>query len=218
MNHSDDVARVGANDADPWMLTASGCKLYFLHPDPLALNLADVAHHCGNLCRFTGAMSQFYSVAQHNVMVGQLVKQALDDEGVDRESPEYWDQILAALLHDAEEAYTNDLSSPLKVAIRGKYKWIATAIRRLLFEKYGVDWAYYNKTVKDADNIAILIERYYFMPKHQDWPGASIHEMRKYPKPPFMDPITASKNYADTMRYAIMMRNQFRAETQPEAV
>lgn len=204
-------ARIGADPANPWMLTASGLKLYFLDPKPEAINLLDVSHHLGNLCRFTGAMHQFYSIAQHSVLVAQLVKVALDDEGVDRDSVEYWDQILAALFHDGEEAYVNDLSSPLKMAIRGKYEWIATAIRRILFENYGVDWQYYNKTVKDADNIAILIERFHFMPQHSDWPG-DPDLANQYDKPAFMDPRQATKLFEDTCRYALLMRKACRVE------
>jgi hypothetical protein len=209
----DDVARIGANDANPWILTATGAKLYFLEPEFSALHLADIAAHCGNLCRFTGAVSQFYSVAQHNVFVGQIVKKLLDDEGVDR-TVEYWDQILAALLHDSEEAYMNDLSSPLKAAIRGKYKWIATGIRRKIFEKYGIDWGYYNATVKEADNIAILVERFYFMPEHPDWPGTPAEDMN-YRRPEYQPPEKAAQVYADTLRYALLQRDALRTETPP---
>ena len=207
-SHEDKVARVGALDNDPWMLTATGLKVFFLHPEADTLNLGDVAQHCGSICRFTGAVSQFYSVAQHSVMVGKLIKSALDDEGVDRESSEYWNQILAGLMHDAEEAYVNDLSSPLKVAVGGKYNWIATGIRRKLFERYKVPWAYYNKTVKDADNIAILIERFHFMPAHPDWPGWTAPEAAVYDKPPFEDPKVATHNFKMALTYALEMRNQ----------
>jgi hypothetical protein len=211
MRHDDEVARVGTLDDNPWIITASGSKLFFLDPATHAINLGDIAQCAGNICRFTGATSQFYSVAQHSTFVGRLVKKMLDDEGVDRESVEYWDQILAGLLHDAEEAYVNDLSSPLKTVIRGKYTWIATGIRRVIFEKYGIDWAYYNKTVKDADNIAIVVERYYLIPDHPDWPKVAKSEM-EYPPLTEMTPQRATQEFADALRYAMLMRDTYRSQ------
>lgn len=168
MRHDDGIARRGVEGDDSWTLTASGLKLVYLRPEIESICLPDIAYHLSQLCRFTGATTQFYSVAQHSVLVGSLAKQILDDEGVSNQTVEYWDQILAALLHDAEEAYINDLASPLKACMRGKYAWIATGIQRKIFERYGIDWAYHNSTVKAADNKAVLIERYYLMPDHPE--------------------------------------------------
>jgi hypothetical protein len=221
MKH-DDIARVGVDDAKPWMLTASGAKLYFLEPTTHAVNLADICHHLGQICRFTGATNQFYSVAQHSAMVGVIVQKFLDDENVDRESVEYWDQILAALLHDAAEAYVNDLSSPLKSAIRGKYGWVESAIARKIFERYDIDWAYMNKTVKDADNQAILIERKYLMPHHIDWPAAPAQDLM-FGKPDCIGPEKAGDLLKNTLRIALRKRNIFKAaaleaaQDEPEA-
>jgi 5'-deoxynucleotidase YfbR-like HD superfamily hydrolase len=211
MDTSNDIARVGTEASDPWMLTASGRKMYFLHPELDAINIRDIAVQLGNLCRFTGAVSQFHSVAQHSVMVARLVECILDDEGVDSETSEYWDQILAALLHDSEETYVNDLSSPLKVAIRGRYAWIADSIRRKVFEKHSVDYDYFNQTVKDADNIAILIERFYFMPQHDDWPGTPAAEMI-YARPEYQDPHKATGEFMKAWSRAIRKRNALQDE------
>jgi len=199
------------NDANPWTLTASGAKLYFLNPEFEQINVADIVHHLSNICRFTGATKHFYSVAQHSLLVAQLIKDVLDDEGVDSESSEYWDQLLAALLHEAEETYVNDISGPLKVVIRGKYNWIAVGIRRKAFEKYGVDWEYHNKTLKDADALAMQIARFYLMPDHPDWPKLPVNEMI-YGQPEFMDPITARETFSESIRLAIEKRNLFRRE------
>jgi len=218
MRHDDDVARAGVDSDASWMLTASGAKLYFLKPTADALNLADIAYHTSNICRFTGAVSQFYSVAQHSVFVGQLVKQMLDSEiTVEQESVEYWDQILAGLLHDSEEAYVQDLVGPLKACIRGKYKWVATGIRRKIFEKYNIDWEYHNATVKAADNKAIIVERYHLMPDHPDWPKLPPEEM-PYPKPNAMMPISANNLFSSALQYALQQRTAHSAEAGPEAL
>lgn len=73
--------------------TASGRSFYF--DDPV-FDIEDIAFHLSNLCRYTGAVN-FYSVAEHCVMVSWLAANPLE-----------------GLLHDGLEAYINDLSSPLK--------------------------------------------------------------------------------------------------------
>ncbi|HDZ37796.1 MAG TPA: hypothetical protein ENH62_05865 [Marinobacter sp.] len=210
MRSGDYIARCGVEGDDSWTLTASGLKLVYLRPEVESICLDDIAQHLSMLCRFTGAVSQFYSVAQHSVFVGALVKQVLDDEGVDR-GVDYWDQILAALLHDAEETYTNDLASPLKSCIRGKYKWIASGIERKVFERYGIDWDYRNALVKACDNKAIIVERFYFMPEHPDWPKVSVEEM-EYPKPRLMEHDEAKLIFTNTVRAALKVRNALLAE------
>jgi hypothetical protein len=204
------LGSAGVCDENPWVLTSSGQKVYYLNPDPSALNLGDVCRHLGNLCRFTGAVSQFYSVAQHSVMVGQIVQQSLHEAGWEK-NEKYWNQILAALMHDAAEAYVNDISSPLKAVIRGKYKWIEAGIRNALFSRYGVPREAYNDLVIKADRLACDIERFYFMPQHPDWPKVKgIHE--HYPKPEFKDPNEACQMMRETLWYALEMRNQMRAK------
>ncbi len=214
MKTDDKSVRVGVDDVRPWTLTSTGVKVYYLEPTIDMFNMIDIAHHLGNLCRFTGGTRHFYSVAQHSVFVGQIMKRMLDDEGVDR-TVEYWDQILAALLHEGGEFICNDIASPLKGAIRGRYQWIEIGILRKIFEKYGIDWGYYNQSLKACDNIALQVERYYLMPDHPDWP--KIDNIEGYPKPEFWDPMTATQNFADAVKMALVARNGLRAEASPEA-
>lgn len=204
------IARTGVDAADSWTLTASGKKMVFMRPEFEAICLQDIVIHTANLRRFTGATK--YSVAQHSMFVGGVIKSILDDENVDREHPDYWDQILAGLLHDSEEAYVNDLSSPMKSVIGGKYKWVSVGIRRKIFEKYGVDWAYHNAAVKTADNIAMLVERFYFIPDHPDWPKVPASEMT-YPKPEILSADAAAKKFYATIKYALERRDLFRTES-----
>lgn len=82
-----------------WIQTRSGLCVEPLYLKPEHVCIDDIAHHLSMLCRFTGAVSDFYSVAQHSVHVSEIVpaKYAL------------W-----GLLHDAAEAYTGDFSRPIK--------------------------------------------------------------------------------------------------------
>jgi len=211
MRHGDDIARRGVEGDTSWALTASGLKLTFLSPDVKVIRLADIALHLSRLCRFTGAPTQFYSVAQHCVLVGSLIKEALDDEGVSDQTYEYWDQILAGLLHDAEEYVMGDVSSPLKACMGGKYNWVASGIRRIIYERYRIDWSYHNEAVKIADNKAILIERFYLMPDHPDWPKIPLKEM-PYGKPRLMEHEAARDCYITAVQSALKKRNDLRNE------
>lgn len=82
------------------MQTASGRLYWPSDPRPDEIHIEDIGHHLGMLCRFTGACREFYCVAEHSWHVSRLV------------SP---DLALTALLHDATEAYLNDINKPTKV-------------------------------------------------------------------------------------------------------
>jgi len=196
--------RTGECPTDPWTLLHSGIKLHYVNPTVDMISLHDICNNLGNICRFTGSTSMFYSVAQHSLLVGRLVKEALETEGSPYTS-DFFDQVLAALLHDAAEAYVNDIASPLKMAINGRYDEIEQGLISKVFEHFSVSLDFYNGTVKAADNVALSIERYYLMPDHPDWPKASALEMT-YDKPAFKDPISASKELMASIRYCIKQR------------
>ena len=82
-----------------WILTHSGKHLDLLEPDADMIDPRDISHALAHLCRFNGHTREFYSLAQHSCIVAELV-------------PE--EHKLAALLHDAPEAYPGDMTRPLK--------------------------------------------------------------------------------------------------------
>ena len=111
--------------------------------NPLDLNfddicIEDIAHHLSNICRFTGA-GPFYSVAQHSVQVSWLC----------RGSREF---ALAGLLHDAAEAYLNDMASPVKRdPIMAGYVEREEEATRVIFGALGVNPEYLS-LVKEHDD------------------------------------------------------------------
>ena len=88
----------------PYLQTVSGRWVNPFDPDPDQLDAGDIARALANQCRFGGHCRVFYSVAQHSVIVSELVEQ----RGGDAED------VFAALMHDATEAYLGDMPHPLK--------------------------------------------------------------------------------------------------------
>jgi 5'-deoxynucleotidase YfbR-like HD superfamily hydrolase len=85
--------------------TAGGRLLDLSLPNPEALDLEDIAHALARLCRFNGAVDEFYSVASHSVYVARrLLEEFPTNRHVAR----------AGLLHDASEALLGDMTSGLK--------------------------------------------------------------------------------------------------------
>jgi|HubBroStandDraft_1064217.scaffolds.fasta_scaffold92962_3 hypothetical protein len=91
--------RSGKDDVDYYIRTFSGQKLYWSKLEDHTYSIVDIAHALALRVRWSGHVRYFYSIAQHSVLVSYLVE------------PEYQ---LAALLHDASEAYIADIPSPLK--------------------------------------------------------------------------------------------------------
>lgn len=139
--------------------TFSGGTFHLTIPAPEDVSIQDIAHSLSLLCRFTGHTRQFYSVAQHSVLVSTLVPQDLALEG---------------LLHDASEAYIGDLSSPLKGVILESttaFLDIETHIHEVIAKRFGTTFPH-PPEIKEADNIAVVTERRDFMmPNGTEWAG-----------------------------------------------
>lgn len=88
-----------------WIQTATGRIIDPLNPEVEQIDIRDIAHALGNICRFSGQSSIFYSVAQHSIIVAELVGLVTEDDPV---------PVMFGLLHDAAEAYLGDVSTPMK--------------------------------------------------------------------------------------------------------
>lgn len=90
-----------------WIQTYTGRKFYPLEPDAADVNIEDIAHALAMKCRFNGHVKQFYSVAQHSVLMARHIKPTKTK--VSTFYLKMW-----ALLHDAGEAYLADIPRPVK--------------------------------------------------------------------------------------------------------
>lgn len=140
----------------PRICTFTGVEFWPFEPKHSMIRIADIAHHLAAICRFTGATSRPYSVAQHSVLVSWAVSKAGGTEEAQ----------LAALLHDAAEAYMLDIPSPLKSSY-GDYKTKEKVLLKVIFERFGLDWPM-PISVKVADELLVLAERRDMLP-HTDW-------------------------------------------------
>lgn len=105
-----------------WMQTFTGKAFWPLDPRPEEVDIQDIAHALGSLCRYTGHCADFYSVAEHSVEVSHLVPPSM---------------ALTALLHDAPEAYCNDIARPLKRHMP-EYKGIENRIWDAVADRFGL--------------------------------------------------------------------------------
>lgn len=136
--------------AGAWIETYIGRKLHFRKPKPEEISIYDIAHHLSLICRFTGACSQFYSVAEHSVRVAIIVPEK---------------HRLAALLHDAAEAYIGDISRPVKYT--HKLEKTEKLLTDVIDKKYGIDSRV--PIIKEADDILIATEARDLMPNIAGW-------------------------------------------------
>jgi hypothetical protein len=144
----------------PYLQTVSGRFVNPFDPDPSALDADDIARALANLCRFGGHCRVFYSVAQHSVIVSELVEQ----RGGDAED------VFAALMHDASEAYLGDMPHPLKhrsplgAAFKAAEEHLEQALRDRFRIKPDVP------EIKRADRALLATERHAFSAESWHWP------------------------------------------------
>jgi 5'-deoxynucleotidase YfbR-like HD superfamily hydrolase len=143
----------------------SGGYFDFIDPQPDMIRIDDIAWGLSNCCRFSGQCLEFYSVAQHSVYVSRLLF----------ESPKDNLDAFAGLMHDAAEAYTGDMVSPLK-QLCPDFKLIEKRIEAAVMARFGLPAAM-SPAVKLADIRMVRTEqRDITTGKGDDWNGLDAYE------------------------------------------
>src|SRR5829696_7572546 len=134
--------------------TASGVRLDLDEPHPEDIRIEDVAGGLSKVCRFGAQTREYYSVAQHALLVRRLVVEAGHPE-----------LALAALHHDSHEAYLCDIPTPLKRKIRkatNVYNEACKTLDRVIADAFGIECrekgSREETIIKHADNQALLVE------------------------------------------------------------
>lgn len=151
-----------------WMQTSNDRKHDLLAPALTPIDWEEIAHALSQINRFTGHTDFAYSVAQHCCLVADML-------------PEKYQ--LHGLLHDAYEAYTGDVSTPMQFALgveaRAAIKAIQAAHDAHIFMAAGIaPSANSHAAVKHADRVLLMTERRDLMgPAPEPWADESIEPL-----------------------------------------
>ena len=125
-----------------YIQTLSGKKFDYINATADDIDIEDIATALSNICRFSGHLPEFYSVAQHSVLCSQIVPAEFAFE---------------ALMHDAAEAYCQDIPSPLKMLLPD-YRRIESRVDGLIRTKFDIPQLP-SPVVKYADRVMLATER-----------------------------------------------------------
>lgn len=160
---------------DSWIRTYSGGKVYFFEPEKSYINIEDIAHALSLICRFNGAVSDFYSVCQHSCLVADAV---FEETGNKRLA-------YAGLLHDASEAFISDIPSPFKAHFPG-FKEIEVKMEEWLSKSFGFEYPF-DPIIKKHDLRALSTEM-------RDLMTISDNEALPEPYPEIICPLNWSES------------------------
>lgn len=140
------------------LLTANGHDINLQYVKPQHMVLADVAHALAQINRFTGHARRPYSVAEHSLLVLEIIEHLFAPASVHCR--------LAALMHDAHEAYVGDMATPMKRALGDAYALIEHRFERTLRSAWALHGPAHDfgTVIRQADLIALATERVQLMP------------------------------------------------------
>lgn len=119
----------------------SGKRFHILKPTLREIDIDDISWALSHICRFTGHTRAFYSVAQHCCHVSDMLPDDLKLQG---------------LLHDAQEAYCQDLAQPIKQYLP-QYKELELRIEQVVARKFRLSFPM-PAAVKTADMTMLVTE------------------------------------------------------------
>lgn len=135
------------------ILLQSGAFYSYDKPEQNEFTIEDVALSLSHTCRYGGQVAQFYSVAQHAVLVSYAVK--------DKRYK------LEALCHDNTEAFMCDIPTPLKLMLPC-YKALEAKHEEAMFNRFGLEYPM-PQCVHDADRAVLAAEVRDLKPENSHW-------------------------------------------------
>ena len=124
-----------------FIITYKQIEFWPLDPKESEVDIDDISHALGMLCRYNGHTLKYYSVGEHSIRVSYILPKNLR---------------LMGLLHDASEAYISDIPSPTKIYMQ-QYKEWEKEIEKVIYKKY-ILLEKEDTMVKEADRIMLVTE------------------------------------------------------------
>jgi 5'-nucleotidase len=135
----------------PTISTFSGQVVSLENPRPEQIHIADIARGLARQARFAGQTTHFYSVAQHSVLASRMCSQFP----------------LAALLHDATEAYISDIPRPVK-SLSPAIKEIEARLFLAIAQRFDIESTIPTE-VADVDDQLLVTEHRDLQPNGPAW-------------------------------------------------
>lgn len=135
----------------PQLGTHTGKLVDILNPEAGPFVVDDIASGLSKTCRFGGQTKDdvFYSVAEHSVLVRDIVAAWTDDAAL----------VWAALHHDDAEAYIGDIPKPMKPVLGRAWKSLQWEWDRALERFWEIPAGQCDALiVKAADRLAYTVE------------------------------------------------------------
>lgn len=127
-------------------------NLNFIKPENVSIE--DIAHSLSFQCRFNGHTNRFYSVAEHSLVLRDLVQEESGIQNLNRR--------IAAMLHDAAECYLGDITKPAKERL-----FIGEAVEgqilRVIFEAFGIPFSSFDEELKAMDSDLCIMEGFFLI-------------------------------------------------------
>lgn len=118
-----------------WFRTFSGKVIDPENLKPEDIESIDIARSLSLQCRYAGQITRFYSVAEHSLHVSKMVGWKLDDYARVLNKDKV---VLAALLHDASEAYLCDIPTPFK-RLLPQYKALENSVMKVIHKRFNIE-------------------------------------------------------------------------------
>lgn len=171
-----------------FIVTGQGHKVNFLDLTPEVIDPLDVAWSLAGKGRFNDHLSRRYTVAEHSMYCAAHTK----------------GNPLEALLHDATEAYCNDVPAPLKRLCPSYAKIEQEVWEKAIAPRFGLSPQLSAET-KHMDLIALYVERRDLIPEphHAKWPPFMPEGLDDYPSQSISgkDQFAIAEEFLRTLKY-----------------
>lgn len=126
--------------------------LDFIKPEDVSIE--DIVHSLSFQCRFNGHTRRFYSVAEHSLVLRDLVREESGIQNLKRR--------IAAMLHDAAECYLGDITKPVRERL---YVWREPEeqILKAVFYSFGVPFSSFDEELKAMDSDLCIVEGFFLI-------------------------------------------------------